>query len=127
MINRNLVRSNPHKPLKPLSSGFLPDLLPHSVPLHLLRADFSLQARQTPAKNGRYARQIVGRESKHRLRSDLRKSYESRLAQTTYGLAPSKNLFDQFTFLQTNLVTSMARRASIDGTGFLLRDMRRNA
>ena len=67
MINRNLVRSNPHKSLKPLYGGFLPDLLPHSAPLHPLRADFLLQARQTLAKNGRQSRQFAGRESKDRL------------------------------------------------------------
>ena len=87
-------------------------------------ADSALYGRQTPTKNRRHARQVVGRESENRLCPDLRQTDKTRLAQTTDCLAPTEDLFDQFAFLQAHLVALVARRSGIDGAVFLLRDVR---
>ena len=53
-------------------------------------AESALYSRQTPTKNRRHARQVVGRESENRLRPDLRQTGKTGLAKTTDCLATAE-------------------------------------
>ena len=73
------------------------------------------------------AHEVVGRRNEHREPVNLRRSAQLDLSQGSDGLPPAEHFLDPLAQSLADGIAGVARGAGVDGTGLLLRHVRRQS